>query len=253
MNNVEIGIIGGRGGIGRWFADFFRKEGYTVEVTGRQTGLPFPALAERCRVVIVAVPIAATPGVIREIGPLLPADALLMDFTSLKVEPVREMLAATQAEVIGCHPLFGPDCPSLSGQNVILCPGRGNSWLGQMEALFSQGGARVTVTTPEEHDRMVALTQGMTHLDTLLMGLALREAGVDAAKLDAFSTPIFRTKQAIVGKVFGASPALYAGILAGNPEIGAVLDLYEKNLSLLKGLICSRDAEGLAALIKKPH
>jgi prephenate dehydrogenase len=174
-----------------------------------------------------------------------------MDFTSLKAEPVREMLAATEAEVVGCHPLFGPDCPSLNSQNVILCPGRGTIWLDRMQALFFQGGARVTVTTPGEHDRMMALVQGLTHLDTLLMGLSLREAGVNAATLDAFSTPIFRTKQAIIEKVFGASPDLYAAILTQNPDMEWVLNRHEKNLTLLKGLICGKDAAGLASLIKK--
>ncbi|MDA8126060.1 MAG: prephenate dehydrogenase/arogenate dehydrogenase family protein [Deltaproteobacteria bacterium] len=250
MNEFRIGIIGGTGGIGRWFAGFFKAQGIPVEVTGRRSGLSLPELASRCRVVIVSVPIAATTAVIREIGPLLPADALLMDFTSLKAEPVREMLAATKAEAVGCHPLFGPDCPSLSGQNVILCPGRGEVWLGRMQALFNEGGARVTVTTPEEHDRMMALTQGLPHLDSLLMGLALREAGVTEERLAAFSTPVFRTRQALAAKVFGPSPDLYAGLLTGNAATAAILEIYARNLERLKELILRKDAAGLAALIR---
>ncbi len=146
---------------------------------GGREGMSLPELAERCRIVIVSVPIAATAEVIRQVGPLLPDDSLLMDFTSLKEEPVREMLAATQAEVIGCHPLFGPDCPSLEGQNVILCPGRGNVWLAWLEAFFAKGRARITLTNPKEHDRMMSLVQGLTHLETLLMGLTLKDSGVD--------------------------------------------------------------------------
>ena len=138
--NFEIGIIGGTGGIGRWFADCFGKAGYRVHVTGRREGISLPELAARCRIVIVSVPIGATPEVIRQVGPLLPEDSLLMDFTSLKEDPLREMLAAARGEVVGCHPLFGPDCPSLEGQNIILCPGRGKSWLTWLEA-FSPKGA----------------------------------------------------------------------------------------------------------------
>ena len=175
-----------------------------------------------------------------------------MDLTSLKEEPVRAMLEATAAEVVGCHPLFGPDCPSLAGQNIVLCPGRGERWLNRMEGLFAKSGARVTVTTPAEHDRMMALIQGLTHLDTILMGLTLRDSGVEPSALDAFSTPVFRTKQAIVEKVFGLRPEMYAGILAGNPAMPEILDRYEKNLSRLKELVLNRDAEGLTALLKKP-
>jgi len=250
MNKFAIGIIGGTGGIGRWFAPFFRGEGYPVHVAGRHEGMSLPELAARCRIVIVSVPIAATADVIRQAGPLLPEDSLLMDFTSLKEEPVREMLGATGAEVVGCHPLFGPDCPSLDGQNIILCPGRGKRWLAWLEGFFTERGARVTLTSPREHDRMMSLVQGLTHLETLLMGLTLKDSGAGPAALDAFSTPVFRTKRAIVEKV-SANPALYAGILAGNPEMPAILEMYEKNLYRLKEMFLNRDAEGLATLLKE--
>jgi prephenate dehydrogenase len=99
---------------------------------------------------------------------------------------------------------------------------------------------------------MMSLVQGLTHLETILMGLTLRDSGVEASALDAFSTPNFRTKQAIVEKVFGASPELYAGLLAGNPGVAAILGRYERNLALVKELVLSGDAAGLAALMKRP-
>jgi prephenate dehydrogenase len=251
MNDaIEIGIIGGTGGIGRWFAAHFRKNGYPVHCVGRREGISLRELAARCRIVIVSVPIAATPEVIRQVGPYLPEKALLMDFTSLKEGPVREMLAATRADVVGCHPLFGPDCSSLDGQNVILCPGRGKTWLVWLEAFFAKGGARVTLTSPASHDRMMSLVQGLTHLETVLMGLTLQDSGAERSALDAFSTPVFRTKRAIVEKVL-ASPALYAGLLAGNPETLTILNIYERNLARLKALLLNRDAKGIAALLEE--
>jgi prephenate dehydrogenase len=252
MKDFAIGIVGGTGGIGKWFAAFFAEEGYPVHVTGRSTGMPLPELADRCRVVIVSVPIAATAETIRRVGPHLSEESLLMDFTSLKEEPVREMLRATAAEVVGCHPLFGPDCPSLAGQNVILCPGRGERWLKRMEGLFTKGGARVTVTTPAEHDRMMALVQGLTHLDTVLMGLTLRDSGVEPSELVAFSTPVFRTKQALIEKVFGPRPGLYAALLAENPNMPALLEIFERNFLIVKEMILRRNTTGIEALLKKP-
>ena len=214
--------------------------------------MPIPELARRCRVIIISVPIAATLDVIQLVGPHLPADSLLMDFTSLKEGPVRTMLEATAAEVIGCHPLFGPDCPSLDGQNVVLCPGRGGRWFGWLEGLLANKGAHVTVTTPAEHDRMMALVQGLTHLETILLGLTLRDFSIEESTLDAFSTPIFRTKRAIVNKVFDAHPELYAGILAGNSQMPAIFNRYEKNLSRLKELVLNGNSARLADLLKKP-
>jgi prephenate dehydrogenase len=252
MNKFAIGIVGGTGGIGKWFAAFFAGEGYPVHVTGRRTGIPLPELAKRCPVVIVSVPIAATAETIRSVGPHLPEGSLLMDFTSLKEEPVREMLAASRAEVIGCHPLFGPDVPSMTGQNIVLCPARGGRWLGFLQGIFVKNGARITVTAPAEHDRMMSLIQGLTHLDTILMGLTLRDSGVEPSELSAFSTPVFRTRRAIIEKVFGARPELYAGLIAGNGNMPKILEIYEKNLSALKSLIFAGDAAGIVALIRKP-
>ena len=253
MNGFEIGIIGGTGGIGKWFADFFTGEGYKVRLSGRTKGISIPKLAASCRIVIVAVPIAATLDVIREAGPLLPEDALLMDLTSLKEEPVRAMLAASRAEVIGCHPLFGPDVPSMNGQNIVLCPARGGIWLGFLQEIFVKNGARITVTAPAEHDRMMALIQGLTHLDTILTGLALRDSGVEPSELEAFSTPVFRTKRAIIEKVFGPRPGLYAALLAENPNMPALLEIFERNFLIVKEMILRGNTTGLEALLKKPR
>ena len=175
-----------------------------------------------------------------------------MDLTSLKEEPVKAMLASSRAEVIGCHPLFGPDAPSLEGQNIVLCPARGGGWLGFLQGIFVKNGARITVTAPAEHDRMMAWVQGLTHLDTLLTGLTLRDSGVEPSELAAFSTPVFRTREAIAAKVFGPAPASTRPSSPENPNMPALLERFEKNLSRLKELVLNRDAEGLTALLKKP-
>jgi prephenate dehydrogenase len=252
VEDINIGIIGGTGGIGKWFADFFTGQGHTVHVSGKSEGISLPELAAACQIVVVAVPMASTIDVIREVGPLLTEEALLTDLTSLKEKPVREMLAASKAEVIGCHPLFGPDVPSVTGQNIVLCPARGGRWLGFLQEIFAKNGARITVTAPAEHDRMMALIQGLTHLETLLTGLTLRDSGVEASDLEAFSTPVFRTKQAIAAKVFGPRPGLYAALLAENPNMPALLEIFERNFTLAKELIRQGDAAGIEALLKKP-
>ncbi|MCE5265312.1 MAG: prephenate dehydrogenase/arogenate dehydrogenase family protein [Deltaproteobacteria bacterium] len=249
-SDFTIGIIGGTRGVGKWFADFFAREGHAVLVSGSSDGPSLPELAATCRIVIVAVPVASTIEVIRAVGPLLTEEALLMDLTSLKAEPVKAMLASSRAEVIGCHPLFGPDAASLEGQNIVLCPARGGRWLGFLQRIFVKNGARITVTAPAEHDRMMAWVQGLTHLDTLLTGLTLRDSGVEPSELAAFSTPVFRTREAIGRKVFGPRPGLYAAILAENPNMPALLELFEKNFLKVKEMILRRDTAGIAALLK---
>ena len=67
VEEINIGIIGGTGGIGKWFADFFAGQGHTVLVSGKSEGIPISELAAACRIVVVAVPIASTIDVIREV------------------------------------------------------------------------------------------------------------------------------------------------------------------------------------------
>lgn len=250
MDHFSIGIIGGTNGIGKWFAEFFSAEGCPVYVTGRKTGPSFAEIAALCRAVVVAVPVAVTVEVIEKIGPLLAEDSLLMDLTSLKEEPVAAMLSATSAEVVGGHPLFGPDVASLRGNNIVLCPARGERWFPIMKTLFEKGGARVTATSPEEHDRMMSLVQGLTHFNTIMMELTLRDSGKTLSELEPFSTPIFRLKQALGTRLFHQNADLYAAILTKNSHIMQVIEQYEKNLCLIRGLISERDASGLAGLLR---
>lgn len=251
MKNFEIGIIGGTGGIGRWFADFFKSEGYTVHVSGRRTGMDIPAMAVRCDVVIVSVPIGITCEIIEQVGPHMREGTLLMDFTSLKAEPVKFMLDYSVSEVIGTHPLFGPDIDTLAGHNVVICPARTEKWLAWLEGILKRNGANVVESTPVKHDKLMAIVQGLNHLNTITMGMVISEIGADLSELKDFATPIFNTKIDILKKIFGNNPRLYAEIITSNPDIDKILGIYEKTLSELKGLINKRDAQGLTEMIDK--
>ncbi|MBW2545446.1 MAG: prephenate dehydrogenase/arogenate dehydrogenase family protein [Deltaproteobacteria bacterium] len=250
MKNIQIGIIGGTGGIGRWFANFFKKEGYTVHVSGRRTGMDMDEMAERCRVVIVSVPIGATVQVIKQLGPGMKKESLFMDLTSLKTEPVTAMLKSSISEVIGLHPLFGPNIRSMSGKNVAVCPVRTEKWFPWLTEILKRRGANLIETTPEGHDEAMAIVQGLTHLNTITMGLVLGNAGKGLSELKDFSTPIFDEKINIIKKVFAGNPGLYAEIIAFNPHIHKILDLYSKNLSELKSLIDRTDTKGLTELME---
>jgi prephenate dehydrogenase len=250
-DNIIAGIIGGTRGMGSWFADLLRKENYTVHVCGRKTPLKMDEMAKLCHVVVVAVPISVTTEVIKRIGPLLKPDQLFMDLTSLKKEPVKLMLKSSTAEVIGCHPLFGPNPNELAGQNVVLCPSRGTKWLFWIKGVFEKNKLVISETTPDKHDKMMAVVQVLNHLNTLSFGMALAVTGIPLAELDKFSTPVFRTKLDIVKKVFAENPDLYADVIARNHDTKKILDLYEKTLASIRTLVKSRDGAQLKEAIEK--
>ena len=250
MKNIQIGIIGGTGGIGKWFAHFFQKAGYIVHVSGRNTGLDFPALVRQCPVIIVSVPIKSTVEVIKQVGPLMPEKSLLMDFTSLKEEPVKAMLRSSCCEVIGLHPLFGPEIKALAGHNIVICPARTKKWHPWIKAVFKKSLARIIETTPERHDAWMAQVQVLNHLNTITMGLALKRSGFDLKELYPVSTPAFNAKMELLKKIFGPNAGLYTQIITHNPHIDQVFKDYQQSLSELKKMIIRKDSDGLQKRIK---
>ena len=248
-NHFPIGIIGGTGGMGRWFADFFEQEGHPVIVSGKDRG-PRPAeMAAVCPVVIVSVPIGVTRAVIRQVGPHMKRDSLLMDLTSLKAAPVQAMLESSVSEVIGLHPLFGPSAPSLEGQNVAICPSRGDTWLPRIRGILERRGAKLVETTPERHDEVMAVVQVLNHLDTLVLGLAVRDTGISREELGRFSTPLFRGKMEMIDRVF-SRPELHAGIIKDNPHTGRMIGLYRGALGRVARAALDGDAADLAELMR---
>ena len=239
MKPINVGIIGGTRGMGHWFAGLLQKEGCTVYICGRKTALGIDEMARICNVIVVAVPISATADIIKKVGPLLAKDALLMDLTSLKKEPVKLMLANSPAEVVGCHPLFGPALTDISGQNIVLCQARGTTWFLWIKDICKKNTLVVLETTPEKHDKMMEIIQVLNHLHTISLGMALAETGIPLAEINKFSTPIFRTKLDIIKKVFTESPELYADIIAKNPNTVKILDFYEKVLAEMNQMIKS--------------
>ena len=251
MNDIQIGIIGGTRGMGGWLARFLEKEGYIVHISGRNRGIDLDEMAPTCQVVVVSVPIGVTRAVIEKVGPFMRADSLLMDLTSLKEEPVKAMLETSASEVIGCHPLFGPQIDSIAGQRVVLCPVRTEKWISWLQAILEKNGAIVMETTPEIHDRMMAIVQGLNHFNTIVMGLVLSKAGVSFSELCRFATPAFQAKIEIIQKVFCQNPTLYAEIVTMNPDIHQLIEAYEKKVAELKNLIYQGNSIDIADMIEK--
>lgn len=238
---MQAGIIGGTGKMGRLFVPIFERAGYEVIVSGRSTSLSAADLAERCELVIVSVPIRDTVRVIEEIAPIVTKDQLLCDFTSLKVKPVEAMLKS-KADVIGLHPMFGPTVKSLKGQTIIVCPARAEeTHLHSLLSIFRSEGATCTLTTPEQHDRMMAVVQGLTHYMTLCMADTVRRLKIDIKKTADFTSPVYQIELSVIGRLLAQDPGLYADILQMNPYVPEVIAACRESAGELAGIIAAQD------------
>ena len=238
---MKAGIIGGTGKMGRLFTPVFERAGYEVMISGRSTLLTNTDLAEQCDLVIVSVPIHDTIRVIDEISPVLTKDQILCDFTSLKTEPVTAMLKS-KARVIGLHPLFGPTVQSLRHQTIIVCPARAQEKIvDSLVSLFVHEGAQCTITTPEHHDRMMAVVQGLTHFVTLCMAESIRRLGIDIESTKSFTSPVYQLELSLVGRLLSQDPSLYADILQQNPYVPEVLSTCTASAETLSRIVASGD------------
>jgi len=240
MSNITIGIIGGTGNMGRWFKNFFSEAGHSVLISGRKTLLSPLDIAKKSDVVILSVPIDVAIRLSEEIGPILSQDQVLMDLCSLKETILKSMLHFTQAQVIGTHPLFGPFTDSIKRQNIIICPGRGTGWLKWLENELREKGAVVTRMDPVTHDRNMAVVQGLTHFLTVCMGRTLQKMNMPPDEVMFYSTPVFRLKINLIGRLFSQDPSLYASLIGENRHVEDVLATFmsiigEAKESLLSG------------------
>jgi prephenate dehydrogenase len=121
-----------------------------------------------CDIVILAVPVGDLCFALREVRPHLRPGAIVVDVGSVKVRPIEVMKAELPrfVDILGTHPLFGPQSArnGIAGRKIALCPVRGRSAPRIAAFLRQVLKLAVHIVSPEEHDRQVAIAQGVTHL-----------------------------------------------------------------------------------------
>ena len=236
-----VAIIGGEGGMGRSLNRLFSDLGHDVLSADLDTALRPEKAAATADVVIISVPIRDTRAVIEQLGPLVRRDALLMDVTSIKADPMEAMLASTDASVVGTHPMFGPGVNTYQGQRVVICPGRGDEWLDWARQMFTARGLVITETTPSEHDSMMAIVQVLHHFKTQVLGLALSRAEAPLEETLRFTSPAYLLEAYVTGRHFAQAPELYGPIEMLNPDSERVIDIFRNAAADLAEILANQD------------
>ncbi len=133
---------------------------------------------------MLCVAIHAVPQAVAQLVPHLAPETVLMDTCSVKVFPVKKMIegAPAETEIIGTHPMFGPDSASngVGGLPFVYSPVRcGEESVRRYRDLFSRMGMRIVERSPEEHDREAAMPQGVTHF----IGRVLAELDLEPSQI----------------------------------------------------------------------
>jgi chorismate mutase/prephenate dehydrogenase len=248
-----VAVIGGCGKMGALVSRMFADLGHRVLVSDVDTALTPQMAAAESDVVVVSVPIDVTEQVIATVGPHVRDDALLMDVTSIKQSPVAAMLASTNASVLGTHPMFGPNVHTLQGQRVVVCRGRGDEWAEWVMRMLVARGLTVTETTPERHDRVMAIVQVLTHYQTQVLGLTLARSGLPLEETLRFTSPAYLLELYVTARHFAQSPALYGSIEMRNPETGAITGAFRDAAHEVADVLASGDHARFDAMFEEVH
>jgi len=146
------------------------------------------SLAEACgqEIVLLCTPISVMPATLEKIAPLLThPEALVVDVCSVKTLPVKWMRAKLPPAVslLATHPMFGPDSAqdSLQGHKIVLCPERiEQDRYRKITARLENLGLVVIESTPEDHDRQIAVSLALTHF----IGRSLSSFGAQELLID---------------------------------------------------------------------
>ena len=258
---MRFAIVGGSGKMGQWFARLLHEEGKQVLLTGRsedklrevQHQLDVEVTTDigqvkDADVIIISVPLDAFESVVRQLAPHTSSSQIVMDVTSLKVQPVDIMHRyITSAVILGMHPVFGPGAKSPDKQNFVLTPTseREVALAEKAKGHLEARGARVTLMTPREHDEMMTIILGLAHFiaivtaDTLLSQDRFQQ-------MKGIGGTTFKVLYTLVESVISEDPELYASLQMGFPNIGEIERQFLSNATIWADLVKNRDKQGFA-------
>jgi chorismate mutase / prephenate dehydrogenase len=252
-------VIGGRGKMGGWFAEFLASQGFRVAVADPKGELPgFDFVADwqtdtlDFDLIVLATPLSATADLLHVLARRKPR-GLIFDLGSLKT-PLRSGLdALVQAgcRVASLHPMFGPDTELLSGRHVIFIDLGNPGALAEAQELFAPTMAERVVMDLDEHDRLIAYVLGLSHALNIAFFTALADSGEAAPRLAKMSSTTFDSQLEVASRVAAESPELYFEIQSSNDYGSESLMALQKAVERLVAAVKTKNSQEFTAIMNR--
>ena len=222
----KAGIIG-YGRFGRVLADLltnkYEVRVYDIEAVDNDEGVEICSLSEvlECILVFIAVPIRSFEEVIKEIATYKLYNTTIIDVCSVKVYPIDIMKKnlADHLGIIGSHPHFGPDSYSPFRElKATICPVRDiYKRINDVKEIFESQSIRTIDMTSDEHDRIAASSQGVTHF----IGRVLNESGIRSTNMNTMG---FNELLGVIEQTCNDSWDLFKDLQRYNPYTNDMID-----------------------------
>ena len=268
----RVVIAGGSGAVGSLFAEQLSESGNDVVIvdhaipgpTHRVTRFvrgdisdPGAEVADAVRsadAVLLCVPEPAALVAIGRLVATVRPDALIVDTSSVKSTVVRALQEVTMiaggVEALSLNPMFAPAL-GFAGHPVASVVVRDGRRGRALHNLIEEWGARVENVTADQHDRLSAATQALTHAAVIAFGAALAELNVDIADLDRIAPPPHAALLSLLARITSGAPEVYWDVQAANPYAPAARHALSRGVSQLADVVDSDDAAAFGDLLDR--
>ncbi|MFI5507422.1 prephenate dehydrogenase/arogenate dehydrogenase family protein [Mycobacterium sp. NPDC051804] len=266
----RIVVAGGSGAVGSLFAERLQEAGndvVVVDVAAPGPNHPFirfvqgdiadpdaivTDLVRAADAVLLSVPepiaLAAIDRIARELRP----DALIVDTLSVKSAVVPALRAAVMVagEALSLNPMFAPSL-GFVGHPVASVTVRDGRRARTLRTLIEQWGARVVSVTADQHDRMSAASQALTHAAVIAFGAALAELKIDITDLDQIAPPPHAALLSLLARIASGAPEVYWDVQAANPHAPAARRALARGVSQLTDVVEDDDPAAFGDLLNR--
>lgn len=189
--------------------------------------------------IIYSVEAEAIDKVVAEYGPSTKVGAIVGGQTSCKAPELAafEKHLPGDVEIVTCHSLHGPGVDP-KGQPLVIIQHRAS----QESVQFVQGildclKSKIIYLTGEEHDRVTADTQAVTHVAFLSMGTAWAANKQFPWEIDRYIGGIENAKINIMMRIYSNKWHVYAGLAILNPAAQRQIRQYAQSVTELYKLM----------------
>ena len=268
----RVVVAGGSGAVGSLFAEQLQEAGNDVVIVDRTVPGPTHRVTRFVRgdisdpgaevadvvrtadAVLLSVPEpVALVAIGRLVGTLRP-DALIADTLSVKSTVVPALHAAAmiagEAEALSLNPMFAPAL-GFAGHPVASVVVRDGQRGRALCDLIEQWGARVVTVTADQHDRVSAASQALTHAAVIAFGAALAELDVDIADLDRMGPPPHTALLSLLARIASGTPEVYWDVQAANPHAPAARRALARGVSQLTSVVEDGDRAAFGDLLDR--
>jgi 4-amino-4-deoxyprephenate dehydrogenase len=268
----RVVVAGGSGAVGSLFAERLAESGNDVVIVDREIPGPTHRVTRFVRgdisdpgaevadvvrtadAVLLCVPEpVALVAIGRLVGTLRP-DALIADTLSVKSTVVPALHAAAviagEAEALSLNPMFAPSL-GFAGHPVASVIVRDGQRGRALADLIEQWGARVVNVTADQHDRVAAAAQALTHAAVIAFGAALTELDVDIADLDRMGPPPHTALLSLLARIASGAPEVYWDVQAANPYAPAARRALSHGVSQLADVVEDGNSAAFGELLDR--